>query len=403
MEKRKLRVLYAATHPIQYLSPILRKMAGHPHLDLTVAYCCLEGAEKRVDPEFGVEVVWDVPLLDGYPWVQVPNRSLRPGLGRSLGLVNFGLWKLVRDSKFDAVITQIGYNYASFWILAAAAKLTRTPFVFATDLSVLIRPGASPWKAWLKPRMVSLVLRFTDAVASGSAAGCELFKNLGFSPERTVLAPFVVDNDWWLGEAAKVDRGAIRAKWGVSGETPAFLFCAKLLPRKRPMDALRAFAQIENRGALLVFAGDGPLRSELESEARILGISDRVRFLGFVNQSHLPETYSAADLFLLPSEYDPCPVVVCEAMLCGCPVILSDSVRGRLDLVNHAVTGFVYPRGDVDALAGVMREALANPSRLSQMRAAARQRMETWSPRECVEGIVEAVLKAGACKGRSLE
>ncbi len=390
----KLRVLYAATHPIQYLSPILRRMACHPRLDLTVAYCSLEGAEKSVDPEFGVEVAWDVPLLDGYQWVQVPNRSLRPGLGRSLGLVNPGFWNLVRNGRFGAVITQIGYNYASFWILVAAARLSGTPLVFVTDLSVLVPRAASRWKAWLKPRLVPWVFRFTDVVAPGSAAGCEVFKNIGFPRERTVLAPFVVDNDWWLRESAKVDRRAVRAEWRVPEQASVFLFCAKLLPRKRPADALRAFAKLEDQDSCLVFAGDGPLRSALESEARTLAISHRVRFLGFVNQSRLPETYSSADLFLLPSEYDPCPVVVCEAMLCACPVILSDSIRGRLDLVNHRVTGFVYPCGDVDALAGVMREALANPFRLSQMRVAARRRMETWSPDVHVAKMVEAIALA---------
>jgi glycosyltransferase involved in cell wall biosynthesis len=398
-QNQKLRVLYAATHPIQYLSPILCKMAGDPRLDLTVAFCSLEGAEKSVDPEFGVEVVWDVPLLDGYRWVQVPNRSLRPGLGRSLGLINTGLWKLVRNGKFDAVITQIGYNYASFWILATAAKFSRTPFVFVTDLSVLVRHGVSRWRAWLKPRMVSLALRFTDAVASGSAAGCELFKSIGFPSERTVLSPFVVDNDWWLRESAKADRNAVRAGWRVSDQAPVFLFCAKLQPWKRPSDALRAFARLTNQDSCLVFAGDGPLRADLEAEARALGISPRVRFLGFVNQTQLPGLYCAADLLLLTSEHDACPVVVCEAMLCGCPVILSDSVRGRLDLVHHAVTGFIYPRGDVEALTGVMQVALANPSLASQMRLAARRRMETWSPHECVEGLIDAAERAISRKG----
>ena len=74
------------------------------------------------------------------------------------------------------------------------------------------------------------------------------------------------------------------------------LFCAKLQPWKRPQDLLRAFAQVVDANAYLVFAGEGPLRSELESESRSLGRRDKVRFLGFVNQSGLPETYTASDI-----------------------------------------------------------------------------------------------------------
>src|SRR5690349_224567 len=114
MPKDRYRVLFVATHPVQYQSPIFRRMAEHPRLHIQVAYCSLQGAEARIDPEFGVEVKWDVPLLEGYPWIEVPNCSWRPGLGRFFGLVNPALWKLVRDGDYDAVVAYTGYNYASF-------------------------------------------------------------------------------------------------------------------------------------------------------------------------------------------------------------------------------------------------------------------------------------------------
>ncbi|HEX2715851.1 MAG TPA: glycosyltransferase family 4 protein, partial [Candidatus Acidoferrales bacterium] len=122
-----------------------------------------------------------------------------------------------------------------------------------------------------------------------------------------------------------------------------------------------------------------------------LGLSSRVRVLGFVNQSQLPAIYTAADVFVLASEYDPCPAVVCEAMLCSTPVILSDEIHGRFDLVEHGRTGFIYCCSDVDALAIILREVLPDRARLTRMGSAARERMETWSPRENVEGHVQAV------------
>ena len=142
----------------------------------------------------------------------------------------------------------------------------------------------------------------------------------------------------------------MRARWNVPDDALIILFCAKLQPWKRPQDLLRAFAQVVDVNAYLVFAGEGPLRSALESESRSLGIADKVRFLGFVNQTGLPETYTASDIFVLPSEHEPFGVVVNEAMLCLCPVIVSDRVGAGFDLVHDAETGFIFAMGDVMAL-----------------------------------------------------
>ena len=127
MCERRYRVLLVCSHPVQYMAPLLRQMAQHPRLDIQVAYCSLQGAEAAVDPDFGVEVSWDIPLLDSYSWVEIPNRSRRPALQHFFGLVNPGLWNLVRAGAFDAVELFTGYAYASFWIAAAAARVAGVP------------------------------------------------------------------------------------------------------------------------------------------------------------------------------------------------------------------------------------------------------------------------------------
>jgi len=81
-------------------------------------------------------------------------------------------------------------------------------------------------------------------------------------------------------------------------------------------------------------------------------------------------------------------------MLCGRPVIVSDRVGAKYDLVREGETGFVYPCGDIEALAQILREVLPDRERLRKMGEAARKRMETWSPRENVEAFVQAVEKA---------
>ena len=392
MPDRRYRVLAIAAHPVQYVSPVFRLMAQHPRLDFHVAYCSLRGAEAGHDPEFGRSVKWDIPLLDGYAWTHVPNRG--SGSESFTGLYNPGLWKLIREGHFDAVLCYTGYPRATFWISYLAAKLSHTSFLFGTDAITLSPLDGREWKRPLKRLLWPVLFRLADQVIVPSSGTRDLMLSLGIPEERLTLTPYVVDNDWWVAQSARVDRESIRASWGASRSDVVILFCAKLQPWKRPHDLLEAFSKANLGNAILIFAGEGPLRASLESEAAKLGISDRVRFLGFVNQTQLPSVYTASDLLVLPSVYDAFGVVVNEAMLCGCPVIASDRVGAARDLIMHGRTGFIYRCGDVDALARVMRQCVSGGATLSELSRAAGARMESWSPRENIEGTLSAVVRA---------
>ena len=128
MPESRYRTLIICSHPVQYMSPLLRRMAQHPRIDLQVAYCSLRGAHSDYDPDFAMAVQWDVPLLDGYNWVEIPN--IGTGAESFLGLCNPGLWRLIRRNNFDAVFCHTGYLKASFWIAFLAARLSGSVFLF---------------------------------------------------------------------------------------------------------------------------------------------------------------------------------------------------------------------------------------------------------------------------------
>jgi len=394
VDENRYRVLAIATHPVQYSSPIFRRIAVHPAVDFQVAYCTLRGAESGHDPEFGADIRWDVPLLDGYAWTHIPNRG--SGKESFFGLFNPGLWKQIRRGKYDAVLCYVGYVRVSFWIALLASKLSNTAFLFGTDATSLAPRDGRRWKILMKKFLWPKLFRLADQVIPPSGAGVELMRSLSIPEERITLTPFAVDNDWWTAQSALVDREAVRASWGVNQNQSVVLFCAKLQSWKRPLDLLHAFSQADVPETVLVFAGEGPLRRELENRAASLGLGSRVRFLGFVNQSQLPAVYTSADLFVLPSDYDPCPVVVCEAMLCGLPEVISDEVRGRFDLVSRSLTGDIFPCGNIGALADVLRRHLVVPRQLDAMSARARERMQSWSPAQNIAGTLEAVRRAVA-------
>jgi glycosyltransferase involved in cell wall biosynthesis len=401
MPDQRYRVLILATHVVQYASPLFRAFANDPRLETLVAYCSLQGAERGFDPEFGVQVQWDVPLLDGYKWVHVPNKSLSPRLGHFWGLWNPGLWKLVRKGNFDAVVIYTGYMCASFWIAVLAAKSAGAPVLISTDSTTMHSREPKPWKMWLKPFILRRVYSVVDVIMAASKAAEELAVRLGVPEERVRVIRCGVDKEAWLASDGKADRAYIRAGWGVPENASVILFCGKLQPWKRPLDLVEAFAKANLSGVYLVFAGDGPQRAEMESRAGRLGIADRVRLLGFVNFSQLPGFYRAADLFVLPSAYDACPLVVPEAMFCGLPVILSDAVLGRVEMIDAGRSGYLYPCGDSDALAGILKNVFASTQKLQQLKEGVRLQMKSWTREELLDCWVGAVAAAVQLKRNS--
>jgi len=394
MNDPRYRALLVITHPVQYIAPTLRLLAKRPEVDLVVAYCSMLGAESTLDPDFGVRVAWDTPVLEGYTWLLVPNISPHPGLEGFFGLVNPGLWKIIRSGRFDVVINLTSYMYSSFWITVAATKAQAVPLLLGIDATQIEPLDGKEWKLRIKKFLWPRLFGMADVMVVPSSGGVQLMRSLGIPGERIVQTAHSVDNNWWIDRAAKVDRTAVRTEWGIPQQAPVVLFCGKLQPWKRPQDALRAFAKSSVEGSFLVFAGDGPLRSDLEAEARALGIASSVRFLGFVNQSILPAVYRSSNVLVLPSEYEAFGLVVNEAMLCGCPVIVSDRVGARLDLVLEGKTGFIFPVYDLEALATLLRESLNAGERQNQMACAARELMNGWSPERNGDGLIKAIVKA---------
>lgn len=402
MSERRYRVLLVCTHPVQYASPSFRRLAQHPKIDLLVAYCTLQGAQAAFDREFGFEVAWDVPLLDGYQWVLVPPRFFKPRLGSFWGLINPGLWKLIREGHFDAVFV-FDYPYLSCWIANLATKLSRSALIMSYDATTLTSLDGKSWKVPVKKFLLPWIFGLAEVVCAGSSGTARLLESLGVRKERILISPGATDNEYFRNSCQSFSREGLRREWNIPLEAPVVLFCGKLQAWKRPQDLLEAFSQARVCGAFLVFVGDGPLRPQLEAMAQSLGVADKVRFLGFLNQTKLPGAYLVSDLLVLPSEYETFGLVVSEAMACGLPVIVSDQVGARFDLIEGQGTGLVYPMGDVDALAKILREVLPDGERLHRMGEAASFRMQTWSPNEKIGSLLRAVEQAVYLKQRLVE
>ena len=295
MRKAKHSVLLVSSQPTQDATPF-RLMAEDPRVDVLTAYCSLPDAKLWRDPEQRTKEAFDLPVLDGYRWKQLRNYSPAPRLGKFYGLINPGVIRLI--SKSDCCVVY-GHSYVSFWLAMATAKILRKPLLLTTDATYMESQYGGSWKSSVKKKFLPFLYnRIADLVLVPSTASKRFICSLGVAGDRVVITPYVVDNDYIASVASNTCRDSVREEWQIPADAVVALFCAKFIPRKRPQDALQAFARARVPNSYLVMVGEGPLAGSLKEEARQLGIEQKVRFPGLIKYSRLPEAYAASDVLV---------------------------------------------------------------------------------------------------------
>ena len=119
----------------------------------------------------------------------------------------------------------------------------------------------------------------------------------------------------------------------------------RLFDRKRPQDLLEIHLSLQKQAPVhTVFVGNGELSEELQAQST--GIPN-IHFVGFKNQKEIKSFYYAADLLVVPSEFETWGLVVNEAFSCQLPALVTDQCGVAGDLVLSGQTGDVYPVGDL--------------------------------------------------------
>jgi glycosyltransferase involved in cell wall biosynthesis len=384
------RIAYLVSHPIQYQAPLLRRLAAHPDVMLQVYFMDDQGARVYEDPEFGVPVQWDVPLLEGYAWQLLHNRSPWRAADHVGRFIHPEIVRVLRRGRFDALIVH-GYAHVTEWLAFLAARLCGTPLLLRGESILLGRPAT--WRGRIKRGVRAALLRRVQGALAIGALNREFYRAHGVAEHRIFFTPYAVDNDRFMTDAERLRprRNELRVQLGWPGEIPVILVAGKLIPRKRPMDVLDAYAQVVREApSALVFLGEGSERARLETAAAGRGLP-HVYVTGFVNQREISWYYAASDLIVLASSHEPWGLTLNEGMCFGLPVVASTMVGAAADLVHPRDNGFVYPVGDINALAGALRAILSDPSRRMRMGARSRELVADYSYDADVRGILDAL------------
>lgn len=384
------RLAILATHPIQYHVPWFQHLVRESGLMVKVFYLWDFGITEQVDRAgFQRAFKWDVPLLEGYDFEFVPNTSVHPGTDHFGGLRNPGLIGRVERFKPDAVLL-FGYNFASLMGFIWRWNRAAAPLLFRGDSHRLFPD--SGLKEWLRRKVISTVFRRFAAFLYVGQANREYFKLHGVDSSALFFAPHAVDNTRFIAGAGSARETALawKKELGIPERHRVVLFAGKFESKKRPQDLLRAFVQAGLEDVTLLLVGSGPLERELQQEA---GTHPAIRFAPFQNQSLMPRTYAAADLFVLPSfgSGETWGLAVNEAMCLSLPVIASSHVGCVADLVRHGHNGLVFPAGDVGALAGCLMEAFVDPDRLRRWGRAGLEIIAGYGYRQVTDGLLCAL------------
>jgi glycosyltransferase involved in cell wall biosynthesis len=159
---------------------------------------------------------------------------------------------------------------------------------------------------------------------------------------------------------------------------PRVVYLGRLKRYKRVDLIIRAFAALGHPTARLVIAGTGDRRAALEALAHSLDLSERVRFLGFVDDDAKLALLREAWALVFTSPKEGWGITNFEAAACGTPVIASDS-PGLRESVRHGETGFLVPHGDIPALAEALGRIARHPLLVASLGAGGRRFAERFS------------------------
>ena len=294
--------------------------------------------------------------MEDYPLFEHPPYSLALAVA---------LHDAARREKLDVLhmhyaIPHAASAYLAKQMLAAERDIKIVTTLHGTDITLV---GLHP--------SFNAITRFSILQSDGLSAVSQYLKDetvrsFSVPPDRIDVIPNFVDTEVWRRDREPCHRSKLAPK----GQK-IVTHVSNFRPVKRVLDVVEVFAKIRKRvPARLILVGDGPERPRALKRAADLGLNDDVLFLG--RHGSVEELLACTDLFLLPSQSESFGLAALEAMACGAPVVASNA-GGLPDVIEDGVSGFLFPVGEIDAMAEAGMRILSDDAMRKAMSAAGRK------------------------------
>jgi glycosyltransferase involved in cell wall biosynthesis len=343
MKKNKVAIIHNIISP--YRQPVFEYLSKEISIDLTVYYCAKTHKNRK----------WNIINNNNYK-----NEVLRgitlPLSEESFYHINPSVaYKLLKEN-FDVIIiggsTDFTMQFAFF-----ITKLTRTKIILWSEgfdgTNSIIGKLISP--------IINFMINNVNAIIVPGRNAFDYHKKICHDDKKIFKAPNIVNNDFFIENCNICKKEKDKLKKDLSlDEKKVVLFVGQLIERKGVHYLLNAYKMLKNdlNDLCLIIVGEGPLMNDLKELCKINGIND-VIFTGWLSKDKLLY-YSVADLFVLPSLKDLCPLVLNEAMCCKLPIVTTEMVGCAVDMVIPGKNGYIVNIENSTELCQSMKKIFRN-------------------------------------------
>ena len=323
--------------------PLASRKTGIGHYTLELAR-----ALAKLAPNDEFELLSPVPFISSFEQHPSNLRQVEASRRRFWFIVGLPLY-----IRRHSLALFHGTNYEVPWWNGCPTILT------IHDLSLLLYPETHESHLVRRARhRLPLMARWaTKIITATEFVKREVSEHLKIDPEKIVVTPYAPRHDFRPLEPGETEK--TRARLGVEDEF--ILFVGTIEPRKNLITLLRAFAEIlkntELRPQLVIAGQEGWLVGETLNYVHSEGLSERIKFTGYITDRDLRALYASCAVCVYPSLYEGFGLPPLEAMACGAPVIASD-VPSLSETVGKAA--LLVPPTDVQKLAQGIVEMLGD-------------------------------------------
>lgn len=362
MSNKKIRIAIVISHPIQHFCPQYLSFAQNPDVVLKVFFGSALGYKKYVDANFKTEVSWNNLQLERFSHCFLNGEQvLQPDKNLDAPSLEKELQHFQPDLLFTYGYFQKLQRRAHRWAIK-----NKVAIAYISDSE--LRHHENAVKAFLKSFFLRRYFSRVSYFLTMGDANEAYYQKYRIPSEKLLRMHYPIDYGLYQKTFLKKDRlrAAIRNQYSIRENEMVLSVVGKLVAWKNQDHLIEAMKLLEKEGiyAHLFIIGSGNMRSKWEEKAGNLK-KGHIHFTGFVKAEDLPSFYAATDIYVHPASLEPHSVAISEAIIMGCPVILSDRCGsfGPTDDVQEGKNGFVYPFGNITSLAEKIKSLVKDEQR----------------------------------------
>jgi len=357
-DSNSIKLLIYAIHPIMYQAPIFSELENYkksnlPWLDFTVYFGSKLSLKESYHHSFKSKFKNDFEdILKGYKHEFLKNYTFFEKEG-FFSRINIGIIPKIFFGKYNVVLLH-GYNTFTSIIIILSCLLSRKRIIFRGESILRGEEGSLSIKNRVKALYLKTLFSLCDKVLYSCSGNKDFFLNYKVPIEKLVYIPCAVNNNFFQENIKKLSPRiqGIKDSIGVREKDLVISMCCSFTKRKRPLDLIKAAIEMNNKNIFLLFIGDGPQRSLIESKLKDTGI--RYHITGFMGQNHISQYYLISDISVVLSDYDPSPKAMNEAMNFSNCIISTNNVGTANDLIMENHNGYIINVGDISELKKIL-------------------------------------------------